>query len=123
MFSTDLFREKNRSFYPPEHIIWKSTYNITSIHDHGSQSTRDPIISAFLDQANLVQNFFVLKNFVSPVLMEGVHITPDYVAKLEYQVPYCIIPIFLSISDPEIHQNRFKMRGDKKEPSPMTTQP
>jgi 2-phosphoglycerate kinase len=119
LLSSDELRDEMRPSYPPSHLIWRSTYNVTDTMFSGSVESKEKVLDGFKAQTGLVKDE-MLKRLPEPLVdslvVEGVHMTPDFVKQLCERYPLQVVPLFLRVPDPSEHRHRFETRGPKKVP-------
>lgn len=128
IISTDSLREEMRHSYPKEHLIWRSTYNVTNVIYDGTESTREMVVGGLKAQVDTMKEELlrkIEKGFTHPLIVEGVHITPELASHLCHVYPKRVVPVFLLISDASEHKNRFAKRPPKSyasvDPIPSST--
>ena len=116
LLQTDTIRDEMRHSYPKTHLIWRSTYNVADVLYDGTAETKKLILDGFDAQASLVKAEVasrLLTQFEAPLVLEGVHVTPDFANQIHSSYPQQTIAYFLRVPDATDHRYRFEKRGPK----------
>ena len=121
VLSTDTIRHILRNFLKPEDypVLFASTYEagekLKEREDNKELSQKKRVLAGYLEQAKLVQERLqaVISNFQKrgeSIVIEGVHLTPDFMLKLMEKYENCI-PFIISIRNDQKHKERFAIRS------------
>lgn len=127
IISTDEVRDEIRVEHPASHFIWRSTYNITDQLYDGTDSSKTKVLGGFQSQVSLVEEKLneklglAINSRQNALIVEGVHVTPDFCLDIRSKWPFRTLPVFLNISDDSEHKHRFELRGPKPSASNAQT--
>lgn len=120
LLSSDEVRDEMRHSYPKTHLIWRSTYNVADVLCDGTEESKKQVLDGFEAQSRLVEAEVASRidtPLVRTLVVEGVHVTPLFAAKMSSTHPNQTMAFFLRVPDADDHRNRFVQRGPKSTPS------
>ncbi len=115
---TDAIREVMRSMFSEELLptLHSSSFDTNTVMKHPVPHDTDPVIAGFREQAGAVAVgvMALIKRACDEgthLVVEGAHVVPGFLDLKRYAHRALIVPLLITVDDPEVHRSHFVLRG------------